>query len=217
MDEKQNILIRVAIADDHQMVINGLEHMLAPCSHIHISDIYQTGAALMEGLVQDAPDVLLLDIQLPDQYGDVLLPEIVKKYPAIRILTLTNFDNIFYIKNMMRRGALGYLLKSTDQKTLIEAIETVYAGKQFLPAPLQQRLVEDMLKTKQRGAQPQLTWREKEVLQLIANGCTSQEIAGKLFLSHHTVNNHRLNLIMKLDVKNVAELIKKAVQLGMVE
>jgi DNA-binding NarL/FixJ family response regulator len=217
MEPQRDLNIRIAIADDHHMVINGIEHMLHPCPHISVSGIYQTAGALLEGLQQEVPDVLLLDIQLPDQYGDELLPTLLKQYPSLRVLTLTNFDNTFYIKNMMRRGALGYLLKSTDQKTLIEAIETVYTGRQFLPDTLRQRLVDDMLKTRKQGEQPQLTWREKEILQLIANGCTSQEIADKLFLSHHTVNNHRLNLIMKLDVKNVAELVKKAVQLGLVE
>lgn len=210
-------MITVDIVDDHAMVINGIQHMLHGLEHIRINNVYQTGAELHEGLRASVPDVLLLDIQLPDQLSDEFLPMLVKTYPQLRVLTLTNFDNIFYVKNMLRKGALGYLLKSTDQKTLIEAIEHVYGGKQYIQPTLQQRLVEDMLKTQRKTEQPQLTWREKEVLQLIADGSTSQDIADKLFLSHHTINNHRLSLIMKFGVKNVAELVKKAVQLGIVE
>ncbi len=208
--------IRIAIADDHIMVINGLQKMIADYPHITIIDTYLTGEDLLKGLEQRVPDVLLLDIQLPGITGDQLAPILHTTYPDLRILTLTNFDNTFYAKNMLHHGALGYLVKRTDQQTLISAIETVYNYKEFLEPSIKQKIEEANLKARNGLPQlPVLTPREKEVLQFIVNGLTSIEIGQQLHLGQRTVENYRFSLMLKLDAKNTALLVKKAIELGL--
>jgi len=210
--------IRIAIADDHLMVINGIQKMLSAFPHVQITGAYLNGEDLVEGLAKELPDVLLLDIQMPGKTGDKLTPLLLKEYPGLRILTLTNFDSVFYVKNMMHHGALGYLLKSTDPETLIEAIESVYEYREYIEPQLKQQLAEKNVKLNRQNAnQPPLSSREKEVIQLIADGYTTQEIAGKLFIGFTTVENYRFNLLSKFGVKNTAMLVKKAVQLGLVQ
>jgi DNA-binding NarL/FixJ family response regulator len=208
--------IKVAIADDHPMIIKGLQNMLATYPHIHLIDTYLNGSLLMEGLTKQIPDVLLLDIQLPGKTGDELAPVILKKYPAVRILTLTNFDSTLHASNMLRQGVHGFLIKNADETVLIEAIETVYRGETFLEDSMKEKLHDLNIRiTKAVSSKSMLTPREKEILQLIVDGLTSQEIAEKLFLSQNTVENSRASIMLKMDVKNVAVLIKKALRNGL--
>jgi DNA-binding NarL/FixJ family response regulator len=210
--------IQIAIADDHQMVVNGIKTMLADYPRIRVTGTWETGAALIRGLEEQLPDVLLLDIQLPDKTGDKLAPLILKKHPTIRILTLTNYDSAFYARNMLYHGALGYLLKSTDRDTLIMAIETVHAGQEFLEPSMKQQIEAKNLKTNRAQVRfPSLQAREREILQLIADGYTSQKIIQTLHLSANTVDNYRSTLLLKFGVTNTAALIKKAVQMGLVD
>jgi len=210
--------IKIAIADDHPMIIKGLQNMLGNYPHILLTATYPNGALLLEGLKRDTPDVLLLDIQLPGKTGDELAPVILKKYPHIRILTLTNFDSTLHVSNMLRQGVHGYLLKNAEEDVLIRAIETVFRGGSFLEDSMKDRLHRlDIRITRTVSAKSTLTPREKEILQLIVNGDTSQEIADKLFLSLHTVENYRTSIMLKLDVKNMAALIRKALRTGMAD
>lgn len=208
--------INIAIADDHPMIIMGLQNILATCPHIHLTATYPNGTLLLEGLAQHTPDVLLLDIQLPGKTGDELAPIILKKYPTIRILTLTNFDSTLHANNMLRQGVHGYLLKNTNGEILINAIETVYRGETFLEEKMKEKLHHmDTRIMKAVSNKSTLTAREKEILQLIVNGLTSPEIAETLFISLRTVNNCRAGIMLKLDVKNTAALIKKALHMGL--
>jgi DNA-binding NarL/FixJ family response regulator len=120
------------IADDHQMVIRGLNDMLRDVAHIHVKGTYTTGKELLAGLQKEQPDVLILDIQMPEMTGDEAAAVIVKQYPSVRILVLTNSDQAFHAQNMLQKGALGYLLKNTDPDTLVKAVETVHSGRQFI-------------------------------------------------------------------------------------
>lgn len=210
--------IRINIADDHPMVINGMKEMLSHYKQIEIVNTYRNGTDLMNGLKNSLPDVLLLDIQMPGQSGDELTPLILKAYPSIRILAITNFDNTLYVNNMLQNGALGYLLKNTDEQTLVSAIETVFQNKQFLKPEMDEKLKEFRRQLKrQTSAKFSLTPREKQILQLIINECSSQEIAAQLNLSLRTVENYRLNLSLKLEVKNMAGLVRKAIMMGLVD
>src|ERR1043166_6863511 len=210
--------IRIAIADDHPLVINGLHHILSNCADMQITGSYANGRELLAGIAIKQPDVLLLDIQMPGQTGDELAEIINEQYPAIKMLVLTNQDNIFYIKAMMRRGVAGYLLKTTREEVLLEAIRTVNKGGTYLEAVLQNKLAQDNVQAKQDlSASPVLSRRETEELKYIASNRTSQQIAGILSISKRTVDNHRTSLLMKLGAKNTAALIKKAIQLGLME
>ena len=210
--------IKLAIADDHPLVINGLRHILSNCPDMEIIGSYNNGFELLAGIANNEPDVLLLDVQMPGQTGDELAVIINAQYPNVRMLALTNQDNVYYIKNMMRSGVNGYILKTTREEILLEAIRTVYKGDQYLEPVLKEKVLIDAFQAKKDfAATPILSRREKEVLQYIATNMTSQQIADKLFVSKRTIDNHRLNLMVKLDVKNGAALIKKAIQLGFIK
>ena len=210
--------IRITIADDHPLVINGLRHILGNCDDIEVLSSYTNGEDLLEGLAEQQPDVLLLDIQMPGKTGDEVAEIVNEKYPNVKMLALTNLDNVYYIKNMLRVGVDGYVLKTTREEILLDAIRTVFNGKQFLEPVLMEKLIaDDMQATQQREATPVLSRREKEILQYIAADLNSQQIADKLFISKRTVDNHRLSLLLKFHVKNVASLVKKAIQMGMIK
>lgn len=206
--------IRVAIVDDHPMVISGLKNMLHYYKNIDIIAAYRNGEELLDGLTKEQPDVLLLDIWMPGKTGNELVRIISKQYPDIRMLALTSLDTNHHVKDMLDNGCLGYLLKQTEPKTLLQAIEEVYVGNQYIDELLKEQLETD--DTKKPGVIPSLTRREEEILQYVASGLTNIEIAKKLFLSPRTVKTHRLNLLQKLNVKNAAELIKIAMESGLI-
>jgi len=210
--------IVVAIADDHPLVLSGVVHMLSANNEVRLSHTYKNGQELMQGLAREQPDVLLLDIHMPGTQGDELAEMILKSYPDVKILALTNLDSVYYIKLMLRKGVRGYILKTTEEDVLLEGIREVYNGELYLSPTLKEKVAMDALQTKrQLMSCPILSSREKEVLQFIASDLTSQEIASKLFVSKSAIDNHRLNLLMKLGVKNVAALVKKAIQLGLID
>ncbi len=210
--------IKIAIIDDHPMIIGGLQKMIANYTHITLTGTYSDDQELMEGLEKNIPDVLLLDIQLPGKTGDTLVPYLLKKYPDIRILVFTNFSSVVYANNMIRLGVSGYLLKTARQHTVIEAIEMIYNGGSFIEPQIHEKLNE--LSRKTRGAvfsKVMLTLREKEILRLILNGDTNQDIASRLFLGINTVKTYRKRIFLKLDVKNMAELAGKVLTMGLTE
>lgn len=210
--------IKVSIADDHPLVLAGLEKLLHDSTIIELLDFCRNGDELLLQLAKRQPDVLLLDIQMPGKHGDELARYITRTWPKISILVLTNLDQTFHVENMLLNGAMGYLLKHSDKEVLEEAIETVYKGKQFVDPSMKDQILQDLIEARNKAAaMPKLTQREKEVLGLIAGEYTSPEIAEKLFISYRTVENHRLNLLFKFGVKNAAGLVRKAVQLGLID
>lgn len=210
-------MIKVAILDDQFIVLNGVQQMLQDNKDMHLSGVYQNKDELMSDIYVNTPDVLLLDIRMPNDEGDIIALYLTKHFPDIKILALTNFDTLHYVKKMLRSGVLGYLLKNTDRDTLINAIKTVYEGDQYLEPEIKSKLLNEFSTSKQSAESlPSLTKRETEVLSLIVKQYSSQEIADHLYLSLRTVENHRYNLFQKLDVKNVAGLVTKSFQLGLV-
>ncbi len=211
-------LIKVAITDDHPMIITGLQTMLSSYKNIILTGMYTTGKELLEGLTKSLPDVLLLDIHLPDKTGDKLVPLILKKHPTVRIVALTNLESSFYVYSMVKKGVSGYLLKKSEGGMIIEAIEAVYKGEEYIADNLRGKIASFARKVKYRQTmKPALTQKEKAVLKLTMEGCTLQEISNKLFLGQRTVEYYRSNLLLKLEVKNMAELIKKAVETGLID
>lgn len=206
-------MINVAIVDDQVIILNGLQKILAEADHINVSALYNNGDQLLEGLETSQPDVLLLDIQMPGKSGIELAAIISKKYPAVKMIALTNVDVLTQMKQMLQKGCLGYLLKDVSPEILVSAIETVYSGQQFLNENLKKQLLNSLSGQDDKQL---ITRREKEILKLILEENTNQDIANKLFLSLRTVENHRNNLLQKLNVKNTAGLVKIALQEGLV-
>lgn len=211
-------MIKVAIADDHPLVINGLKLILANSKHMQLTGCYKNGRELLTGLKSTVPDVLILDIHIPGQTGDELAEIITDNYPQIKMLALTNEDSVYYIKTMLRKGVHGYILKTTSEDILLDAIRRVYNGEQYLETTLREKVLQDTLQAKkQLSAQPVLSDREKQVLQYIAQDMTSQQIADKISVSKRTVDYYRLSMLTKLGVKTPAALVKKGIQLGLIE
>ena len=209
-------MIKVSILDDHNMVLRGLESMLEDSELIKILATYSLGMELLNTISTQVPDVLLLDINLPDTNGIDLCKELSVKFPELSIIALSNHSEPGFIKNMLRNGAKGYLLKNTDKKELITAIEIVNDGNNYLPQSIQTILLNDSIGNPTSNTFiPKLTRREKEVLDLIAQENTNIEIAIALFISSKTVENHRSNLIQKLGVKNTAGLVRVAYERGL--
>ncbi len=210
--------IRIAIVDDHPMIIDGLKHMLAAYPHIVLEDTYSTGEELMLGLARRLPDVILLDIQLPEMTGDKLAPQILKKYPGIKILALTSVDSALYIYNMIKEGVKGYVLKNSASASIIRAIECVHQGEQYIEGSLKEKVERFAQKLKSKeDLKPSLTAKEREVLEWTVKGLSIQEIAEKIFLGQRTVEYYRSNLLLKLDARNLADLIRKAIESGLVD
>lgn len=211
-------MIKLAITDDHPLVIDGLLNALSDVPDIVITGTYNNGASLLSGLQEILPDVLLLDLQLPDKKGTELVPVLLQQYPNLHILILSGIESSPYIREMMQKGCKGYLLKSnTDKVVLTNAIREVYNGGIYLEAGLKEQLLHEMLIVKRKidKINPRITRREREVLNLIMKELTNQEIADKLFISLRTVETHRYNLLQKLNARNTAGLLRIAREMGL--
>ncbi len=209
--------INVVIVDDHPLVLQGFKTALSAQSDMSVVAAYKNAKELLDGLTHKVPDILLLDIQLPDIPGDELAPSLLKDYPDMKILVLTNFDSTMYISKMHWIGVHGYFLKTTEEEVLIEAIRTIHNGGQFMDEQIKAAIEKAPLKSaKVLAGKTSLTTREKQVLQMIANGFTDQKIAESLFLSQNTIRHYRLTLLLKLDVNNTAAMVSKALKTGLI-
>lgn len=200
------MITKLFIVDDHYMVIEGIKSLLQNEKDIEWLGHAMNASSCLAFLKNNQPDVILMDINLPDKSGIDLCKEVLTLYPSVSILGLSTFNQQAVIKNMLDNGALGYVLKNASKQELLNAITTVRLGKSFLSFEVVQSLRETTIET------PIITRREKEVLQLIADGLTNAEIAEKLFISIPTVNTHRKSLIEKFDANNTAVLISKAIK-----
>lgn len=204
--------IKVFIVDDHYMVIEGIRSLLQSEATIEWMGHATNALSCLAFLQHQSPDVLLMDINLPDSSGIDLCKEVKEKYPAIFILGLSTFNQQSFIEKMIGNGASGYVIKNATKQELIEAIHTVVKGKQYLSFDAAVAL----RKPHTENFTPVITRREKEVLALIAEGFTNNEIAHKLFISITTVDTHRKNILAKLGAKNTASLIKIAAQFKLI-
>ncbi|MGY3089804.1 DNA-binding NarL/FixJ family response regulator [Hymenobacter sp. UYAg731] len=204
--------IHVLIVDDHAMVREGLKVLLLPLEYVAVVGIAATGAEALAAARQHRPDVVLLDINLPDMSGIDVCQQLVAAQPGIKVLALTTFNEKLYVTRMMQAGAAGYVLKNALPEELAEAITKVFAGKKYFSEEVQNLL----LQAPAAAATPLLTRREKEVLAAIAEGHTSQHIADTLCVSLLTIETHRRNLLTKFGVNNSALLIRQAGQMGLI-
>ena len=202
--------ISVFIVDDHYMVIEGIRSLLQNEKGIEWTGHAMTAASCLAFLKKQQPDVILMDINLPDKSGIDLCKEVKEKYPSVFIVGLSTFNQQSFIQKMMDNGASGYVLKNATQEEITEAIGTVIKGKTYLSEEASHTLRKD------EASNIVLTRREKEVLGLIAEGMTNIEIAQKLFISVTTVDTHRKNLLAKLEAKNTASLVRIATQLQLI-
>lgn len=210
-------MISIAITDDHAMIIEGLNAMFQQDQHYNITASYTSIEETLQHIYLDNPDILLLDINLKDGNGIVACKEILKLVPKLKIIALTSFEDINLVRLMLRNGAKGYLLKNTSSEEIIKAINMVMEDEIFLPKELKNQILSETIGIdKKQDFLPKITRREKEVLELIVQEFTTDEIAEKLFVTHKAIEAHRSNLIQKLNVRNTAGLVKIAIEKGLV-
>ncbi len=205
--------IKVLLVDDHQLLREGLVNILHKTGHIEVVGQASNGREGFQLLKKLQPDLVLMDVAMPDLNGIEATRMIVEEYPDIRIIALSMHDNSHFITGMFTAGAKGYLLKDCPAAELIEAIETVAAGQYFLSHDISSIVLKEFLSSKETQ-EPVLSGREREVLQLIAEGLSMKEIAARLFLSQKTVESHRKNIMDKLDLHTIPDLTKYAIREG---
>lgn len=199
-------MISVYIIDDHQMILEGIHSLLLGEGDIEWLGSARQPGELMAFLKTTQPDVLLMDINLPQKNGLDLCKEVKDKYPGVNIIGLSTSDQVSVIRKMKENGASGFLLKDASKQEIIMALREVSKGKEYVSYS-----VAEALKKKMPNDQlPVLTKREKQILEFIAEGLTNHEIAAKLFLNSTTIDSHRKNMLTKFNVKNTAALIKIA-------
>jgi len=196
--------ITLIIVEDHPVVVEGLQIMFNSSGRYCVEGVAGTGKECLQLLDWFKPDVLLLDINLPDISGIELCKLILNKYPNQKILALTTYNERVFIQQMLDNGAFGYVLKNASSEEIMEGVDEVSKGNKFLCAD-----AENLLK-KTHENELMITRRESSVLKLLAEGFTNLEIAEKLFISPLTADSHRKNLIVKLQARNTASLIKIA-------
>jgi len=203
--------VKIFIVDDHYMVVEGIRSLLQNEPNIEFVGSAANASSCLAFLRQLQPDVILMDINLPYIEGTELCKQVKQAYPRVFILGLSTFNQPSLINKMMDNGASGYLLKNASLQEMMEAIRIVMTGKTYLSFE-----VASAMRKKTGNGAPMLTRREKEVLALIADGCTNIEIAGRLFVSTTTVDTHRKNLLLKLEARNTASLVKIAMEKKMI-
>ncbi|HMT74524.1 MAG TPA: response regulator transcription factor [Chitinophagaceae bacterium] len=200
-------MIKVFITDDHYMVVEGIRSLLMNEKDIDFIGSASNGESCLAFLRNRRPDVLLLDINLPDINGIDLCKQVRDKYPDVFVLGLSTFNQASYIKDIMSNGASGYVLKNATQKELTEAIHLVAAGKTYMAFDVAKTL---LAAEQQKKNDIILGRREKEILDLIKHGYTNAEMSERLNISINTVDTYRKSLLSKLKAKNTADLIRLA-------
>ena len=216
----KNEIIKVLLADDHTILREGIRALLEDEPSILLIGEAEDGRSAVKMACELQPDVVIMDIAMPLLNGVEATRQIKRHSPETRVLILSMHDNEEYIRQVLAAGAMGYILKDAAARELIQAIKTVYRGEAVLSSAITRLVIEDYLRW--GGVQPQdengnLTPREREVLQLIAEGYTNKAIADILCLSIKTVQAHRANLMGKLDLHDRGELIKYAIQKKIIE
>jgi DNA-binding NarL/FixJ family response regulator len=209
--------IRVLIADDHTVVRDGLAAVLARRPDITVVGEASNGVEAVEKAAQLQPDVILMDLRMPEMDGAEAMRRIRERDPDVRFLVLTTFDNDEYIFEAIQAGAKGYLLKDASREDLFRAVVAVYRGESLIQPAVASRVLDRFVELSQRTVPGEtLSEREVEVLQLMARGNANKEIAAALFISESTVKTHIANIFQKLDVNDRTEAVTTALQKGII-
>jgi DNA-binding NarL/FixJ family response regulator len=209
--------IGILLADDHEMIRKGLRLTLQTRPDWQVIDEAASGREALEKVCMLNPEVVVMDVSMPELTGTEATRRIKQERPCTRILILTMHDTRKVVERVLAAGADGYLLKSDTSRELIRAIEAVLDGKPYFTSQVARMVLEGFLRTPGVSDQEQLTSREREILQLIAEGRSTKEIARDLDIGVKTADSHRTNLMRKIGAKSVAEVVRYAVREGIVE
>ena len=212
--------IRVLLAEDHTIVRKGIRSLLDDEPSIEVVGEAANGREAVAQASALKPDIVVMDHTMPLLNGLEATRQLRKALPDVRVLILTMHTNEEYVFQFLQAGAAGYLVKQTAPTDLITAIRTIYAGDSFLSPKISKAVIDEYVRSSEASGRASLenvlTEREREVLQLVAEGLSNQEIAGQLHISAKTVGVHRLNLMQKLDLHNLADLTEYAIRAGII-
>ena len=214
---KTSSMIKVAIADDHAMFVDGIDSILNGENDIEVVGRLYDGPSVIEFLKSNQVDILLLDVNLPGMSGIEVCKSIRDKKIDISIIAISMFNEESFVTEILNNGAQGYILKNTGRDELLKAIKTVMGGNSYFSKEVTQTIMKGLMKHRKSSSPskkfiPKISRREKEVLKLIMEEHTTQEIASKLFISLKTVESHRSSLLNKLNARNSAGLVRIAIE-----
>jgi DNA-binding NarL/FixJ family response regulator len=208
--------IRILIADDHGVVAEGLKHLVEAEADMEVVACVGDGREAVQ-LARDAqPDVVLMDLSMPELNGADATRAILQRDPKCRVIVLSMYAQREYVRRALKAGAAGYVVKRSAAKEVVEAIRAVHAGQRYLSPRVADVVLEDYSDDEQDDPLARLSAREREVLQLLAEGRTGAEIAQRLSLSQKTVETYRARLVEKLGIRDLAGLVRFAIQRGLV-
>jgi DNA-binding NarL/FixJ family response regulator len=214
MEEK----LKIFIVDDHEFFRNGLKMVINRLKYAKVTGEASNGKEFLALLKQDEPDIVLIDIQMPEMNGLEATRLAMEDFPDLKIVALTMFDDEEYVQSMIDAGAKGFLLKNITKDLLDQALQAVQAGKNYYSPELFDFFTRKVVREPRNDEEEiQFTRREKEILQLICDGLSNKEIADKLFISERTVIGHKSNLLAKTDCKSSVGLLSYAIRNKLVE
>jgi DNA-binding NarL/FixJ family response regulator len=208
--------IRVLIVDDHGVVAEGLKHLVAAQPDMEVIGCVEDGREAVRLAHEAGPDVVLMDLSMPELNGADATRAIVANDPKCRVIILSMYSEREYVRRAFKAGAVGYVVKRSAAKELVDAIRAAHAGQRYLSSRVADVVIEEAGGEDRDDPLGRLSAREREVLQLIAEGRTGAEIAGRLTLSQKTVETYRARLIEKLGIRDVPGLVRFAIQRGLV-
>jgi len=208
--------IRVLIADDHAVVAEGLRHLIEAERDIEVVACVGDGRVAVQQARELQPDVIIMDLSMPELNGADATRAILERDPRCRVIVLSMYAQREYVRRALKAGAAGYVVKRSAAKEVVEAIRAVHAGQRYLSPRVADVVLDDYSNEKQDDPLARLSAREREVLQLLAEGRTGAQIAERLSLSQKTVETYRARLVEKLGIRDLAGLVRFAIQKGLV-
>jgi DNA-binding NarL/FixJ family response regulator len=208
--------IRILIADDHGVVAEGLKQLVQAEADMEVVALVADGREAVQQARDTQPDVVLMDLSMPELNGADATRAILQRDPKCRVIVLSMYSQREYVRRALKAGAAGYVVKRSAAKELVDAIRAVHAGQRYLSPRVADVVLDDYTDGKQDDPLSRLSAREREVLQLLAEGRTGAQIAERLSLSQKTVETYRARLVEKLGIRDLAGLVRFAIQRGLV-
>lgn len=215
-------MINILIADDHTMFVDGIESILNVETDLFVVGRSYDGPSVMELVKKNKVDIILLDVNLPGMSGIEVCKELNAQYPDIKVLAISMFNEESFVSEILNNGAKGYILKNTGREELLIAIKTIANGESYFSKDVTETIMKGLMNQRKASSKssaffPKLSRREKEVLKLIAQEFTTQEIADSLYISLKTVESHRSSLLSKLNARNSVGLVRIAMENSLLE
>jgi DNA-binding NarL/FixJ family response regulator len=214
--------MKILIADDHAMFVDGIKSIIETETDMNVVGRCYNGKSVIEFIKNESVDIILLDVNLPDINGVEVCKEALKINPSLKVLAITMFNEESFIQEILNNGAKGYILKNTGRDELLKAIRTVSKGESYFSKEVTESIMKSLMNQRKASNKsvteiPKISRREKEVLKLIIEEFTTQEIADSLYISLKTVESHRASLLSKLNARNTAGLVRIAIEHKLLE